>query len=448
MTKPAFGFLPLCFLYIFLAFIGSSCGSNPGVKALFQQRTPYEAYEQGLKEAGLHRSELGQAWLLAGQKALQDSLLVTLPFQETTYFRAEKPGAAAYGFRARQGEVLEVSVATRTRQDIRLFLDLFETGEAREVKHVAAADTTNLRLSYRVDADQSFLVRLQPELLKSGSFTVTISTRPSLAFPVQGKDSRAVQSFWGAARDAGARQHEGVDIFAAKGTPVLASTRGVVRRVEETPIGGKIIWLSDADHRQSIYYAHLDQQLVQAGQQVVPGDTLGLVGTTGNARGTHPHLHFGIYAFGGAVDPFPFIWENKQKPAPLRVNADWLGEWARASQNQVALRSAPDGQAAPVARLSRHTPVQVLGGTADWYRVQLPDGREGYLLQEYLEKITKPVKTRVLKTDAELVEVPLPLAAPVARLRKDDQVAILGVYQMYQLVRLADGTLGWLNRQI
>jgi murein DD-endopeptidase MepM/ murein hydrolase activator NlpD len=442
--------LAYIFFFLVLAFTWTSCGSNTGVKALFQQRTPYEAYAQGLRQAGLHRSALGQAWILAGQKALQDSLLVTLPFQETAYFRADQPSAAAYSFRAHHGEMLEVRVATRTRQDIRLFLDLFEAGStlAREVKQVAAADTTNIQLSYRVAGNQVYLVRLQPELLKSGSFTITISTKPSLAFPVQGKNSRDLQSFWGAARDAGARQHEGVDIFAAKGTPVLASARGLVTQVNETPVGGKVVWLADAENRQSIYYAHLDRQLVQAGQLVAPGDTLGLVGTTGNARGSHPHLHFGIYARGGAVDPFPFIHQNNSQPAPLRVNASWLGEWARSSKRNSALRIGPQLQAATLALVPRHTAVQVLGGSGNWFRVALPNGLQGYLQENHLEKIIKPVSTRVLVADAELVDQPLPLAAPMARIRKNSPIAVLGIYQMYQLVRLTDGTLGWLNQQI
>jgi peptidoglycan LD-endopeptidase LytH len=442
--------LPLLFLYLVLALAVSSCGANTGVKALFQPRSPYEAYEQGLRQAGLHQRELGQAWIRAGRQALQDSLLVTLPFQETGYFRAEQPRAAAYRFRARHGEMLDVNVTTRTRQDIQLFLDLFEagSGQSQEVKHVAAADTTGLKLSYRADGDQVYLVRLQPELLKSGSYTITISSRPSLAFPVLGKDSRAVQSFWGAPRDAGARQHEGIDIFAAKGTPVLASARGLVTRVAETHIGGKVVWLADAENRQSLYYAHLDRQLVRAGQLVAPGDTLGLVGSTGNARGTHPHLHFGIYAFGGAVDPFPFIYQQPGKPAPLQVNAAWLGEWARSAKNNVQLRTAPHAGAGTVARITRHTALQVLGGTGDWYRVSLPNGRQGYLREDQLEKATQPLRTQTVKAGAELVEQPLPLAAPVARLRQDSRLAVLGVYQMYQLVRLADGTLGWLSQQI
>ena len=70
------------------------------------------------------------------------------------------------------------------------------------------------------------------------------------------------------------------------------------------------------DKNFSVYYAHLDEQLVSQGQRVKKGDTLGLVGNTGNAKHTPPHLHFGIYTYNGAIDPLPFI--NKEiKTAPL-----------------------------------------------------------------------------------------------------------------------------------
>ena len=55
-------------------------------------------------------------------------------------------------------------------------------------------------------------------------------------------------------------------------------------------------------------WVHLDEQLVEPGQWVEPGDVVGRVGNTGNARTTPPHLHFAIYAEGqGPIDPDPFL---------------------------------------------------------------------------------------------------------------------------------------------
>ena len=140
--------------------------------------------------------------------------------------------------------------------------------------------------SYLADDDGQHLLRVQPELLRTGRYTLRIQREPSLAFPVHGKNDVAVGSFWGVDRDAGARRHEGIDIFAKRGTPVVAAAAGLITRVNETPRGGKVVWLADTEHGQHMYYAHLDQQLVQPGQTVQTGDTLGLVGNTGNARTT------------------------------------------------------------------------------------------------------------------------------------------------------------------
>ncbi|PIQ20942.1 MAG: peptidase M23 [Cytophagales bacterium CG18_big_fil_WC_8_21_14_2_50_42_9] len=447
MNKPILLRLNINLLVLAIVISFTNCVGKQAIHTIFQKRTPYETYENSLRQAKLHQTQLGQAWLTTGQKALQDSLLVTLPFQETGYFKADKPMAASYSFRARLGEVIDVQVTTRTKQDIKLFLDLFEINNLhpREAKHVMAADTTALNLSYKVEDNLVYLVRLQPELLRSGSYAITISSRPSLSFPVQGKDSRAIQSFWGMERDGGARQHEGVDIFAKKGTPVIAASAGTVTRVNETPRGGKVVWVSDLGSRHSLYYAHLDSQLVQPGQQVQIGDTLGLVGNTGNARTTPSHLHFGIYGFGrGAVDPYPFLYENNKKPAPLRVNENQIGQWGRIAKNKVTVRLSPSSKGGKLGTLARNTPVQVFGGTDDWFRVVLPDGAQGFLQENNLEGITKAVRKQTLAADTEIMEQPQPEAAPIALAKKDSEVSVLGIYQTYQLVRLTDGTLGWL----
>jgi hypothetical protein len=83
-----------------------------------------------------------------------------------------------------------------------------------------------------------------------------------------------------------------------------------------------------ADRTISLYYAHLDKQLVEAGQRVKKGDTLGLVGNTGNARFTPSHLHFGIYNYHGAVDPWPFVNKaiktaDEVKPKELNTYLQW-----------------------------------------------------------------------------------------------------------------------------
>lgn len=127
-----------------------------------------------------------------------------------------------------------------------------------------------------------------------------------LAFPVAGKKSN-IGSFWGASRDGGRRKHQGIDIFARKGTPVVAISDGVIIESGNTPIGGKVLWLKSSSHGWTAYYAHLDKKAVKEGQYVRKGQVLGTVGNTGNARYTPAHLHFGIYKDSGPINPLPYV---------------------------------------------------------------------------------------------------------------------------------------------
>jgi hypothetical protein len=154
-----------------------------------------------------------------------------------------------------------------------------------------------------------------------------------------------------------ARAHQGIDIFAPRGTPAVAATDGVVRRVGENRLGGRVVFLYDPEGGQSLYYAHLDSQTVADGQRVRAGDTLGFVGNTGNARTTAPHLHFGIYRGGeGAVNPFPFV-DDQVPRAPALAARDSAAPGRRARTASAApLRSGPSARAATLARVAAATP--------------------------------------------------------------------------------------------
>lgn len=129
----------------------------------------------------------------------------------------------------------------------------------------------------------------------------------TLPVPVQGVRPRQIADTFGAPRGSD-RTHAGVDIFAKRGTPVLSATRGVVASVREGGLGGRQVWVL-GPARERHYYAHLDdwQPGLTTGDVVEPGTVLGTVGTTGNARGTPPHLHYGIYGADGAYDPLPLF---------------------------------------------------------------------------------------------------------------------------------------------
>jgi murein DD-endopeptidase MepM/ murein hydrolase activator NlpD len=131
-----------------------------------------------------------------------------------------------------------------------------------------------------------------------------------LLVPVRGVRREQVANTWGAPRP-GDRRHQGQDIFAPKGTPVISATRGVVIRVAGNGLGGNTVSVLGPGGR-TYYYAHLSRYAegLRAGDTVQPGVVLGYVGNTGNARTTPPHLHFGVYGRTGAVDPLPLLAER------------------------------------------------------------------------------------------------------------------------------------------
>jgi peptidoglycan LD-endopeptidase LytH len=129
----------------------------------------------------------------------------------------------------------------------------------------------------------------------------------SLPLPIAGVSPAALRDTWGATRSNG-RRHQGIDIFAPKGTAVSSTTRGLVFRVGENRLGGNVVWIFGPG-RQMHYYAHLERfGEFQPGDFVMPGDVVGYVGDSGNARGTAPHLHYGVYTpSAGAINPFPLL---------------------------------------------------------------------------------------------------------------------------------------------
>lgn len=140
----------------------------------------------------------------------------------------------------------------------------------------------------------------------------------SLAFPVSGMRSD-IEGFWGDSRDGGRRLHKGIDIYARKGTPVVAISDGVIVNRDNTHYGGKTLWLKPSGKAWTAYYAHLDKQLVKPGQRVRKGQVIGTVGNTGNARHMPSHLHFGIEQGKGWVNPLPYVKHSKKIAASKSV---------------------------------------------------------------------------------------------------------------------------------
>ena len=150
-------------------------------------------------------------------------------------------------------------------------------------------------------------------------------TAAGYVFPIYGPASTS-DSF-GAPRTT--TWHHGVDIFAPLGAPLLAVADGTLFRVGWNDVGGNRLWLRDGAGNE-FYYAHLSafSPLALEGAQVKAGDVIGFVGTTGDAAGTPPHLHFEIHprellwmGYDGAIDPYPYL------SAWLRLDDLAFGTW-------------------------------------------------------------------------------------------------------------------------
>jgi len=131
-----------------------------------------------------------------------------------------------------------------------------------------------------------------------------------LAMPLEDVRKTAISDTWQAARGVG-RKHEGQDIFAPKGTPILSATSGYIYNIGENNLGGQTVSVISKGGR-IYYYAHLDSYArgIKIGDRVTTRTVLGYVGTTGNAQGTPPHLHFGVYTSSGAINPLPMLTDR------------------------------------------------------------------------------------------------------------------------------------------
>ncbi|HYW49551.1 MAG TPA: M23 family metallopeptidase [Gemmatimonadaceae bacterium] len=366
----------------------AACGPSGALRTIGTgPRTAHERYARSLRDAGLDSTALGREWLAASDSALRSPYRVSLPARELGVYSRAEARAVAYRIALREGERLRITLRA-DGPPARLYMDLFEVGtdSAQPFEHRVSAReelppdsaAALLTLDHEALSDASFTLRLQPELLRNGRYELTMRVEPILAFPVDGRGNEAIQSLFGVDRDGGQRSHHGIDIFAPRGTPVLAGTNGVVRSISPNNLGGNVVWLGDSERAQSLYYAHLDRHAVTAGQRVRTGDTLGFVGNTGNARTTAPHLHFGIYTRGGPIDPLRYVRRVAERPPAITGDTAVLGQRAVTTAS-LTLQGTLTDSVIPARRLARQTPLTVMAASADAYRVQLDDGTSGYV---------------------------------------------------------------------
>jgi len=428
---------------LLLTMILGACKTGP--VNLFKTASPYELYQRKLSSAGLDKTAMGKAWIDAGQNSIAKALRIQVPYKEQGYFPAERVAATAFRFDVVRGQRLNIRLEKTPAADFMVYMDLWAFREGNSPKAIASADTLNASITVDVDENAEYLLRLQPELLKSGAYTLEIVSGPSLSFPVKTSGRKRIESLFGVGRDANTRRHEGIDIFGPKLTPVVASADGVVTRVGENNLGGLVVMMRPNDKNYTLYYAHLDKQLAVEGQQVKTGDTLGLMGNTGNARTTPPHLHFGIYTGGGAIDPLPFVNTDVATPKAITAATTNINATLRNS-SKVSLRESPDSKALTLKTLEPSTIMLVEAATSSWYKATLPDGTTGYLPGKGLNQVNTGIRSIELKTSQlALYDGPL-TAAPVKKtLDTGSRVNLLGKFEDFLLVKDREDETGWVR---
>ncbi|MEM9835887.1 MAG: M23 family metallopeptidase [Bacteroidota bacterium] len=375
-----YNYLAILFLLFLLsAMVYVAAGGNDilgDVAQLWKRWTHPTPRTQWLRQAKQDGIEQLDLWEASYEKAAGEKLVITLPHREKIKHSGEN-GRTAHAFRIDLPAGRQLRIRCEKINDLRIFGALY--GERKLGYPLAFWEADQWELTYenRWAKGQTvrFLVQTPPQA--SVEFALEFTTSPILTFPVQGRSEKSIQSFWGDPRDGGRRKHEGNDVFAPKGTPLLAVVNGRVDRVKEGGIGGKVVWLSDGEGRGlDYYYAHLDEQMVSVGDLVNRGEVIGTVGNTGNAQFTPPHLHFGIYD-GAAMDPFEFIRDADGAAKPPQLSLDKVPAKVPGRGNHY-LRITPSREGEVMRQLQNGEAVSIVGATGRFYRLMTSAGEVGY----------------------------------------------------------------------
>jgi murein DD-endopeptidase MepM/ murein hydrolase activator NlpD len=173
---------------------------------------------------------------------------------------------------------------------------------ARRLKASALASSRESRSDYLAEvealaAQSAALAAAIRDAQVGGSTGSGTPSAAGLVWPVNGPVVSGYGMRWG-------RMHEGIDIAAGLGTPIRAAAAGTVIHAGWLGGYGNLVVLDHGDGLATAY-AHASAILVGVGQSVAQGQTVSLVGSTGNSTG--PHLHFEVRVNGSAVDPLLYL---------------------------------------------------------------------------------------------------------------------------------------------
>lgn len=358
-----------------MVLMGASCSRITKATDFITNPSAKEIYKRDFKT----NPEVFDFWESQAQQAFQDSVFVALPYSEAGKFVPSSFAVYSYEMILEPGEKFLAEVQTDSI-GTRIFFDLYrqESDSLNTFRHIKSGENNTTGIEEEVASPGVYKLVVQPEIEANTPFQLRLYKQPVYTFPVVGKGNSAVQSYWGAIRDGGRRSHEGIDIFAKRGTPVVATTKGRVTSTGNKGLGGKQVWLRDAKRGNSLYYAHLDSIIATPGMSVNPGDTLGLVGNTGNARTTPPHLHFGIYkGFRGAINPLPFVYQSQEAPA-IEVPESLSSELLLVKASRANIRKGPSTEYGILGQLKASDTIHLLGKTTNWYHIK-SKGRSSFI---------------------------------------------------------------------
>lgn len=210
-----------------------------------------------------------------------------------------------FDFMYRIGRADAEAIAAVRNLDAKVSAQRAELARETRNKEAALSELQKERdaLKKQMDAKQKQYDKLRASSKGSTLSGGTPKGSLGMVFPVRGVCHYS--DTWGASRGGGRRRHKGTDIMAARGVPIVAVLSGKAR-TKTGGIGGKTIWLS-ANNGWAFYYAHLDGYAISGGS-VSRGQVIGYNGSTGNAAGGSPHLHFQMHPGGGSpVNPYPYL---------------------------------------------------------------------------------------------------------------------------------------------